>query len=258
MTTLRVASFNMQYGLGWDAENPEGGKLNLEACIAAMQSLEADILLLQEVEQVADDRRQPAEPPNYSRIRAALAGYDSYFSYPPENPGELPFGYGLAIFSKTPLSETWSLPLPAPRLEFQFRGQTVSPTQRLLIGARTEVEGRPIQLLNTHLQAFFIIGHNSDHHPEQREILAKVLRQSQIPTLLGGDFNSAPGEKTIEYLETTGFQTVQKSLITWKRMPYVLDHIFYNDGFTLSQFAVIPTDAADHDILRADFSLHGI
>ncbi len=258
MTTLRVASFNMQYGLGWDADNPEGGVLDVDACIKAMQSLEADILLLQEVEQVPEDRRQPAQPPNYTRIRAALVGYDSYFSYPPENPGELPFGYGLAIFSKTPLSDCTALPLPAPKLEFQFRGETVSPTQRLLIGARTEVGGRTIQLYNTHLQAFFIIGHSSDHYPEQREILAKVMRESSLPTLLGGDFNSAPGESTIDYLETTGFQTVQKKQITWKRMPYVLDHIFYNQGFTLRDFAVIPTYAADHDILCADFCLNGV
>src|SRR5690606_10831390 len=137
-----------------------------------------DVMLLQEVERVTPGLGQVDPPPNFTRLREALDGYDGCFAYPPADPRELPFGYGLAIFSKTPLHDITIRPLPAPDLEFDFKGERTQPTQRVLIGARTRIGGRVVQLLNTHLQAFFIINETSDEHRGQRRLVAGLLRDS--------------------------------------------------------------------------------
>lgn len=255
MTRFSILTFNMQFGQTWDDQNPDGAPVDLERSIEALRELDADVVLLQEVEQVDTERGQIDPPPNFSRIREALPQYDSFFSYPAKDERELPFGYGLAILSKTPLTHHEKIDLPAPELSFEFEGEKTVPTDRLLIGARTKLGGQEVQILNTHLQAFFVIHYSSDDHMGQRNRVAEVLSNSALPTLLGGDFNAAPGEGTVEQLEATGFRTVQKDVITWKRLPYVLDHLFYNHGLHLEQHEVIDTDAADHKIIKAVFSL---
>lgn len=256
MTAIRVVSFNMQFGQTWVEEDPDTAPVDLDQTIATLRAIDADVVLLQEVEQVNRSAGQINPPPNFSRIRAELPHYDGHFSYPVPDERELPFGYGLGILSRTPLHDPIVVDLPAPDLEFDFFGVRTSPTNRVLIGAKTLLQGREIQILNTHLQAFFIIDHSSDRHPQQRERVASLLRGSRIPTIIGGDFNAAPGEGTIAALEACGYTSAQKEKVTWKRMPYVLDHILFNDQWHLRQVAVIPTAAADHDVLWVDLGLN--
>jgi endonuclease/exonuclease/phosphatase (EEP) superfamily protein YafD len=41
--------------------------------------------------------------------------------------------------------------------------------------------------------------------------------------------------------------------VTWRRQPYVLDHIFHNAPLRCVGQAVVPTPASDHHALVADF-----
>ena len=104
-------------------------------------------------------------PPNYTRIREALPDYDGWFSYPKADPRELPFGIGLAILSRTPLIEKARIDVPSPAIEFEFMGRKTTPTDRLMIGAKTVVEGREVQFYNVHLLAFFMLGSSSTLFP---------------------------------------------------------------------------------------------
>lgn len=144
----------MQFGKGWDPIEPDNAPVDLNSAIRELQKLDADVLLLQEVEEVDRRRGQIDPPPNYTRLQQAFAGYDSVFAYPAADPQELPFGYGLAIFSKTALDNFFQVELPAPPIEFSFEGRNHAATSRLLIGAQTSFDGQPLQLFNTHLQAF--------------------------------------------------------------------------------------------------------
>ena len=183
-----------------------------------------------------------------------LAGYDSYFCYPKPDPRELPFGIGLAIFSKTPLLEHICLNLPSPPVEFDFFGVKKTPTDRLLIGATTTINGRPVRLLNTHLLAFFMLKTTSEVHLDQRKLVEEQLRKTaDMPTLLTGDFNVSKHESLIQQFATAGYQTVQSTEITWRRRPFVLDHIFYNDWLRPTGWTVKPTPASDHHTLSAEF-----
>jgi len=253
MSTFRVVQFNMQFGQVWDDTYPDRAPIRLEATLAEIRRHDADLVMLQEVEQALPGGVQFQPPPNYTRLRAELAGYDNWFSYPKADPRELPFGLGLAIFSRTPLRDTMRLDLPSPPIEFEFFGKKTTPTDRLLIGAKTTVLGRELQVFNTHLLAFFMLGSSSTLNPFQRNLVADQLAASRGPTILTGDFNVSKHHTLVTQFARCGYTTVQESQITWRRRPFVLDHIFHNAQVRCVAHRVVPTPASDHHVLVADF-----
>ena len=253
MCAFRVLQFNIQFGQHWNEADPDAAPVNLDLTIDEIRSHDADIVLLQEVEQALPGGVQPEPPPNFMRLRAAFPDYDAFFSYPKADPRELPFGIGLAIFSKTALSDKIRCNLPSPAVEFNFQGERKTPTDRLLIGAATTIAGHRLQIFNTHLLAFFMLNSDSDTHISQREFVAEQLSASTGPTMLGGDFNVSNHGSLVEQFGRIGYQTLQTSEVTWRRRPYVLDHIFYNHHLQALGHVVKPTAASDHHVLRGDF-----
>lgn len=247
-------TFNMQNGQVWDDANPDNSPVDVDQTIAFLRGQDADIIFLQEVEPGFEGGAQIEPPPTYGLLREALPQYDAVFGYPIPNPLEIPFGLGLAIFSKTPLADFFRVDLPPAHIDFEFGGVRRKPSHRLLIGAETRIEGRPLRLLNTHLQAFFMINGSSNDQPEQRDLVERNLRASTVATLLGGDFNTAPGENLVGQFEGAGFQATQKTEITWRRKPLVLDYIFHNAPLRLERCAVIPTLSSDHHAVRGEYS----
>lgn len=253
MSTFKVLQFNIQFGQSWDAKDPDHALVNLELVIADILSHDADVVLLQEVEHALLGGAQLCPPPNYTQLCMALEGYHSYFSYPKADPRELPFGIGLAIFSKTPLRDDFSCDLPSPPIIFEFQGEKKTPTDRLLIGAKSTLGGHELQLFNTHLLAYFMLKSSSEDHIEQRQLIVEQLRRSDCATLLGGDFNVSKCDSLVRQFAEAGYQTVQTGEATWRRRPYVLDHIFYNQHLRPVHQAVKPTRSSDHHLLVAEF-----
>lgn len=253
MSRFRVLQFNMQFGQGWDESDPDHAPIDLGTTVAEIKRHNADIIHLQEVEHARPDGSHPPIPPNYSRLKAELAGYHSTFSFPRPDPRELPFGIGLAIFSRWPLQPATCINLPSPPVEFDFYGEKKTPTDRLLITAEVDIHGRRVQLMNTHLLAFFMLKSSSEEHRVQRDIIEQELRKATGPTLLTGDFNVSKHQSLIDQFGRVGFNTAQSEAVTWRRMPYVLDHIFYNAPLRCVNCEVHPTPASDHHALVADF-----
>ena len=256
MSIFKVLQFNMQFGQSWDDANPDQALVNLELTISEILSHDADIVMLQEVEHAISGGTQLYPPPNYTRLSVALEGYHGYFSYPKADPRELPFGTGLAIFSKTPLRDAFRYDLPSPPITFEFQGEKRTPTDRLLIGAKTTLAGHELQLFNTHLLAYFMLKSSSEDHIEQRQLVAGLLRRSECPTLLSGDFNVSKYDSLVRQFAEAGYQTVQTGETTWRRRPYVLDHIFYSQHLHPVRYAVKPTNASDHHMLVAEFQFN--
>lgn len=255
MPRLRVLQFNMQFGQRWDEADPDRAPVDLALTIAEIRRHSADVIFLQEVEHAKENGVQSYPPENYTRMREALDGYDGVFGYPAADPRELPFGIGLAIFSRTPLREVFQEVLPSPAVPFEFNGRTLTPTDRLLLGARTTVAGVELTLLNVHLLAFFMLHASSGQHREQRDRVEGRLREANGPTILAGDFNVSGHESLVEQFGAVGFASAQTREITWRRRPYVLDHVFYNAPLRRKSTAVVPTPASDHHVLVVDFEL---
>ena len=254
---FRVLQFNMQFGMGWSDTNPDSAPIDLDATIAEIRRHNPDVVLLQEVEHALGGGMQVNPPPNYSRLKEVLTEYDSWFSYPKADPRELPFGIGLAIFSKTPLLEKSRVDVPSPAIEFEFGGKKMTPTDRLLIGAKTIVDGREIQFYNVHLLAFFMLGSSSTMFPWQRDLVADRLASSDIPTILGADFNVSQHASLVEQFAEFGYATVPYKVPTWHRRPFVLDHIFYNSWLRCRGHSVVNSTASDHLPVTAEFEPTG-
>jgi len=253
MCAFKVLQFNMQFGQNWNDASPDNAPVNLDLSIEEIRSHDADIVLLQEVEQARPGGVQPDPPANFTRLRAALSGYDSFFSYPRADPRELPFGIGQAILSKTPLTGTVRRDLPSPTVEFSFHGEKRTPTDRLLIGAKTVIAGRELRVFNAHLLAFFMLGAKGEEPAAQRQIVVEQMSEPAGPTLIGGDFNVSRHDMLVRQFLSAGYQTVQTSQATWRRRPYVLDHLFYNRFLRPVRYAVEQTPASDHHMLMAEF-----
>ena len=131
--TFRTITFNMQNGQPWDEAAPDNVRIDLEQTAEFLGGQDADVIFLQEVERGFDGGNQIDPPPNYGFLRKHLKGYDSVFAYPVANQTELPFGLGLAIFSKSKLRDFQKTDLPAAGVEFEFEGVWRQPSQRLLI-----------------------------------------------------------------------------------------------------------------------------
>lgn len=243
----------MQFGQGWDDADPDHASIDLDATVAEIRRHDPDVVLLQEVERAQAKGVQPQPPPNFGRLREALRGYDGHFEYPRADERELPFGIGLAIFSRTPLREPFRVDLPSPPIRFDFYGEPRTPTDRLLIGARTTIAGRDLTVINTHLLAFFMLRTSSEVHGDQRARVAEILRQSRGATVLGGDFNVSRHQSLVAQFESAGFRTVQDMEATWRRRSFVLDHIFHNDVLRCVGHEVAATPASDHHALVANF-----
>ena len=252
--SFKILQFNMQFGQPWDDAYPDHVPVNLQKATEEIRSHQADIIMLQEVEQTLPGGSQAQPPPHYTQLRREFPEYDSYFRYPKPDARELPFGIGLAIFAKTPLTDQIVVNLPSPPVEFDFFGEKRTPTDRLLIGVTTLIQGRKVRLFNTHLLAFFMLNSSSETHLDQRNLVEEQLRASAtMPTLLTGDFNVSKHESLTHQFAAAGYLTVQSTEVTWRRRPYVLDHIFYNDWLKPVQWAVRPTPASDHHTLVAEF-----
>jgi len=249
---FRVLQLNMQFGQIWDDAYPDHAPIKLEDTLAEILSHDADIVMLQEVEHANPGGAQPAVPPNYTWLKERLKGYHGHFAFPKTDPRELPFGIGLAIFSRTPLRDCFKVDIPSPPVEFDFFGEKKTPTDRVLIGATTTINGRDLRLLNVHLLAFFMLKTSSENHIDQRKLVEDQLRRSSGPTILTGDFNVSKHQSLIKQFADAGYETVQDKEITWRRRPYVLDHVFHSKHLKPVAWKVTPTMASDHHSLTAD------
>lgn len=255
MLRLKAMTFNMQNGQVWDPRRPDDAPIELDRTIAFLREQACDIIFLQELELPQAGLTSDHHHPNFDGLSAALSDYHSSFAYPSATRPHLPFGVGLAIFSRWPLLREFHVILPAADLKFVYQGKNWLPAERSIIGANIEIDGQEIMLLNTHLQAYFMIEGNSDEFPQQRQVLEILLQGRKYPVLLGGDFNCTEQEGTIAGIEATGLKTLQNRQITWHRMPLVLDHIFYSPEFKVEDRAVVATDVSDHDAVSGIFSL---
>lgn len=104
--------------------------------------------------------------------------------------------------------------LPSPPIEFEFEGEKKTPTDRLLIGAKTTLYGREVQLFNTHLLAYFMLNSSSERHLQQRQLVVEQLRRTHGPTLIAGDFNVSNRDSLIHQFADAGYRSVQTTEVT--------------------------------------------
>jgi endonuclease/exonuclease/phosphatase (EEP) superfamily protein YafD len=71
--------------------------------------------------------------------------------------------------------------------------------------------------------------------------------------VLAGDFNVVSHEALTRQFAAAGLRSVQEDKPTWRRHPFVLDHIFYSRHLRPVGHVVKPTRASDHHVVVAEF-----
>lgn len=179
-TPVRVLTYNIHAGKDAD------GALNLEQVAALIDSLDADIVLLQEVDRRtarANGADHLAELERLTRRHAVFAKSLDYQG------GD----YGIALLSRWPIDSAVTVPL------------AVQPPQERSGGSREPRVGQhavvrspagPLHVINTHVDA---AGQGTFRKQEIITLLARIRNAvpAHAPVIFGGDLNARPATDEI-------------------------------------------------------------
>jgi endonuclease/exonuclease/phosphatase family metal-dependent hydrolase len=232
----RVLVYNMHAGK--DAKGAD----NLARIASLVDSVRADIVLLQEVDRNTQRSGRVDQPATLGR----LTGYHVSFGKSLDFQG---VDYGIAILSRWPISSKTTFPLPVdPPQERSGGSYEPRAALRVIIAA----PNGPLAVVNTHLDPS---GDDRWRRQEIRTVLAIVdtLRQRGIPTLAGGDFNSTPESSTQQTVRAAGLRDAWVACGQGEGLTYPadssvkrIDYLFLTGRATCRDATVIPTDASDH------------
>lgn len=173
---LNALSYNIHHGEGVD------GQLDLERIARVVDSVDADLVSLQEVDQRATRSQSVDQPAALARLTGLRVVYGDNIPLQ----GGL---YGNAVLSRWPIARHGNQRLP--NID---RGE-----QRGVLEAEIALPGWPAPLL-------FLATH-FDHRPNDRErresaaaVNALVARRPLQPALLAGDLNDVPTSPTLQEL----------------------------------------------------------
>jgi endonuclease/exonuclease/phosphatase family metal-dependent hydrolase len=230
---LRVTSYNIHGGTDSDR------KPSLEQIIATLKEIDADVVLLQEIDRLLP---RSAFVDQFSVIADSL-GYMERAFY-----GRLAFGpcaFGNAILSRIPVQRWQRLPLPS-------RGGE----PRAALGA-TLGQGTMVWCIH--------LGLRQDWRETQLQALADAINAAGTgseekpapPVILGGDFNALRSDIEMEKLRNrTGLDDFGEEEPTFPVIrPFSrIDHLMAR-GFTRRDAGTREDRGSDHRLIWADFEL---
>jgi endonuclease/exonuclease/phosphatase family metal-dependent hydrolase len=213
---LTVATFNIWHNRGdWALRGP--------MVVETLARLDADVIGLQEVLQ--DDAAGLAN--QAESLAGALGGYRVLFSST-DAPGA-PRRYGNALLSRRPILSSDQVALE-PLDDY-----------RTALRARIDVDGRPVEVVNTHLH------HTREGAPiraRQAEHLLAWLGEPTAPRLIMGDFNAGLDDPGLAPLTSHFTSALPAGAAETTLNPAdgherrVIDHIFVGAGLTVANAAV--------------------
>jgi len=249
---LRVVSFNV--------ERAEHGERLAQAILENDELRGADVLLLQEVES------HPDEPMSRARALAGRLAPPRYnHAYAPTRQLDGGGTHGLAVLSRFPLRRVEVMQLPYFELH-------VSSTRRIALGVTLDVDGRPLRVIDVHLDTRININ-------QRLQQIEPVVALTDGEVVIGGDLNTNPyawvqhtvpllpansiarldqAEALDRYMRSNGFTTPTSSLgptTNMKVLEMRLDSIYCRRVAATGAGVERSVDVSDHRPLWIDLSL---
>ena len=178
---MRVVTYNIKHGRGMD------GAINLERAARTLETLDADIIALQEVD---DQAKRSGGVDQATWLADRLGMHAAYGAFMPFQGGR----YGLAILSRHPIAshEAWRLPDGnEPRVALAARILTDS--------------GEAITAIAVH----FDWVKDDGYRFEQASETIRRIDALTTPWIVFGDFNDVPGSRTMVAFEQVGQDAVK-------------------------------------------------
>ncbi len=172
-TPLRVVSYNIRHGRGMD------GEVDLARIAGVLNPLEPDVVALQEVDEGTTRSGEVDQARALGLLTALEPAFGAFMDYQGGR-------YGMAILSRFPIDEAWSIELPPgnePR---------VSLAARIVPSA-----GDTVVVVNVHFDWVADDGFRF----AQASALAATLDTLSHPFILVGDVNDQPGSRTLALFE---------------------------------------------------------
>jgi endonuclease/exonuclease/phosphatase family metal-dependent hydrolase len=215
---------------------------NLARIATLVDSLRADIVLLQEVDRNTQRSGRVDQPATLAKLTGHHVAFGKSLDF---QGGD----YGIAILSRWPISSdtTFHLPVDPPQ---ERSGGSYEP--RAALRAVVSTPNGPLAVVNTHLDPS---GDDRWRRQEIRTVLAIVdsLRRRRIPTIAGGDFNSTPESSTLESVRAAGLRDAWSGCGRGDGLTYPadssvkrIDYLFLSGAATCLGATVVRTDASDH------------
>jgi len=253
---MRIATFNVLNGRA-----PRESTVNVTRYADAIASLDADVLALQEV-----DRDQPrSRGADLTALAAdAMGAVDHRFepvlrglpgAWVPATAEERPGGpaYGIALLSRYPVLRWEAFRLP----RLKARSPFLLKDPRRLVWVREEPRAALLAELDTPLGRVRVLTTHLSFLPwcngHQLRALGRRIGQSEVPTVLAGDFNLGPRRAA----RATGMRPAASGLTFPTENPSVqLDHILVAGELNALSGGPVPLPVSDHLVLVADLR-HG-
>lgn len=239
-TTTLLTAVTLNIHSGRDA----AGALRIESAAAALETWDADLVLLQEVDRGRAWTRRIDMP----ALLAERLGFHWVFG---NNVGRSATNqYGTAILSRYPISSSTNRALPRP-------GGT---QQRGLLHAVVDVEGVEVSVYDTHLE------HTSQAaRAQQIGAITPVLAADPRPRIFGGDLNAGPSSPVVASVrrvltDTWSVAGTGPGPTVPARSPRArIDYLFHGDGREARlrpvQAAVLSSGFSDHLAVWARYQL---
>lgn len=231
---LRVLNYNIHHA------NPPSkpGLIDLDAIARVIKDSKADVVAMQEV----DNFTKRSGSINQTKEIARRAGMHYKFFKAIDHDGG---DYGLAILSKKKLKDERLVRLP----------DKIAGEPRILAYATIKAGKQKFILANTHLEAG-----KGENRLVQMEKITEVLKDTQLPVILCGDFNSVAGSDVVNLLDQNFSRTCTENCpgtIPQINPKKTIDFIATkNLKWTLVQHQVINEPyASDHLPVLAVFSI---
>lgn len=177
--TVKLLCYNIHHA----APPSKNNVIDLDAIAKVINDSEADLVALQEVD-VFTGRSGPYNQAEELGKRTGMSPY--FFKAIDYDGGE----YGIAILSRLPVLQTNRYPLP--RMEGTGGEPRVLGTAMIQLSAKEK-----ILLACTHLDA----RRDSLNRLLQIKAITGLLKDAEVPILIAGDFNAAPGSEVINILD---------------------------------------------------------